>query len=131
MIREMLFVAENFRLFIWNLECYICVCYNSNCNSSDCEKRVSLNIFILLNQRASFVTKFLFTQLNWWWRSIKDSEMKAEVYSAWNLQKYLYNNIWYFMKIVSLYSQTWANDHLWIITTCLQRPLFWSPVFHV
>ena len=25
------------------------------------------------------------------------------------------------------YSQTWVNDHLRIATTCLQRPLFWSP----
>ncbi len=26
-----------------------------------------------------------------------------------------------------MYSQTWANDHLRIVTTCLQRPLFWGP----
>ncbi len=33
--------------------------------------------------------------------------------------------------LCSIYSQTWANDHLRITTTCLQRPLFWGPVFHV
>jgi len=27
---------------------------------------------------------------------------------------------------LSKYSQTWANDHLRIATTCLQRPLFWG-----
>jgi len=30
-----------------------------------------------------------------------------------------------------IYSQTWANDHLRIATTCLQRPLFCGPVFLV
>ena len=30
---------------------------------------------------------------------------------------------------VSKYSQTWANDHLRITTTCVQRPLFWGPIF--
>ncbi len=25
------------------------------------------------------------------------------------------------------FNQTWANDHLRIATTCLKRPLFWSP----
>ena len=29
------------------------------------------------------------------------------------------------------YIQTWANDHLWIATTCLQQPLFRGLVFHV
>ncbi len=28
------------------------------------------------------------------------------------------------------YSQTWVNDHLWITTTCLQRPLFWGLNFN-
>ena len=26
------------------------------------------------------------------------------------------------------YSQTWANDHLRITTTCLKRPSFWGPI---
>jgi hypothetical protein len=29
------------------------------------------------------------------------------------------------------YCQTWTNDHLWITTTCLQRPLFLGPDFNV
>jgi len=28
------------------------------------------------------------------------------------------------------YSHTWANYHLWITTTCLQRPLFWYHNFN-
>ena len=31
---------------------------------------------------------------------------------------------------VIIYSQTWANDHLRIATTCLQRPLFWGPILN-
>ncbi len=27
-------------------------------------------------------------------------------------------------KIFEEYSQTWANDHPWIATACLQQPLF-------
>ncbi len=27
------------------------------------------------------------------------------------------------------YNQTWANGHLWIMTTCLQRPPFKRPIF--
>ena len=30
----------------------------------------------------------------------------------------------------TVYSQTWANDHLRIATTCQQRPLFWGPIFN-
>jgi len=29
--------------------------------------------------------------------------------------------------IMFTYSQTWVNDHIRIMTTCLQRPLFWDP----
>jgi len=29
------------------------------------------------------------------------------------------------------YSQTWVNDHLWIATTCLQRPPFWKSQFEM
>ena len=28
-----------------------------------------------------------------------------------------------------MYSQTWANDQLQIVTTCPQRPPFWGPIF--
>ena len=26
-----------------------------------------------------------------------------------------------------MYCQTWVNDHLWITTTCQQRPQIWVP----
>ncbi len=32
--------------------------------------------------------------------------------------------------LVRLHSQTWANDHLWIATICLQRPIFCGPFWH-
>jgi len=42
---------------------------------------------------------------------------------SWRLP-FPYAFIKLFLLCVFEYSQTWVNDHLWITTTCLQRPLF-------
>ena len=38
----------------------------------------------------------------------------------------VFNCKWSKQKFID-YSQTWANDHLRIATTCQQRPQFWGP----
>jgi len=44
-------------------------------------------------------------------------------------------NFWFVQCFVLLLlvqtSQTWANDHLWIMIICLLRLLFWGPNFNV
>ena len=50
-----------------------------------------------------------------------------------NVESHCFKLIQFFVVIVMVkykYSQTWANDHLRITTTCLQRPPFLGPIFN-
>jgi len=51
-----------------------------------------------------------------------------DTFRKWHDLKHFIENYKLFLR---KYSQTWANDHLRIATTCLQRPLFLGPNFNI
>ncbi len=59
----------------------------------------------------------------------KAAVLKLEVATLWSVAEFLQKGSQKFKNFI--YSQTWANAHLWIATTCLQQQLFYRPVFHI